>query len=186
MKTAYISCPMTIPQYKLDEVIKVVAESGAYPKWWPKGSSYEEGYYTGLIQHCDAFIVMLPDMVWHRPFHKMTSGSRKELQIAVDAKKPIYLAYKRNEKSNVYAADVTDTCITGIASTKFNFRSDMIDRSLNAEVMPSKKQDFDVKKFTEIYNQIDIWLLNTKEELFLYEEVTISNSFMDKRILLFI
>jgi hypothetical protein len=141
MKSAYISCPMTIPQSILSDVIRLVEYYDVKPQWWTKGAVYNEHYFSDLIKNTDAFIVILPDLAWSYEGYKMTSGSRKELIIAVKAKRPIYLAYKnKNDGLGIYAANVITSVsdnsgeyipdiiingVYGVESTRYNFRDIM-------------------------------------------------------------
>lgn len=138
MKTAYISCPMTVDQTVLDEVITLVSNEHVSPRWWSKGTKYDESVYTAIIKSSDAFIVILPEMAWSCKGDKMTSGSRKELAKAIHFKKPVYVAYKnRNDGLGIYASQVSTSSnhdnvnhisniaiveVSGIASTRYNFK----------------------------------------------------------------
>lgn len=174
MKSAYISCPMIVPQVDLNEVVSLVRSSNVTPHWWSKGSPYDEIIYTKVIQQANAFIVILPDMGWSCYNYIMTPGSRKELCIAILAKKPIFIAYKRsNSTIGIYAASIgagntenlqseSFTRISGISSTQYNFR-DIIGSQVQklpstAEKITQRNQAAANKEYNrEIPNQHKTW-----------------------------
>lgn len=137
MANAYISCPMTVSQSDLDKVLRLVQSYGVTPRYWVKGTPYDNDFFRKTIVNADAFIVILPNIAWKCEGNKMTSGSRRELSLAIALRKSIYLAYQGiSTEMKIYSADVdakvfyqgdnaTETFITsisGIASTRFNFK----------------------------------------------------------------
>ena len=132
MKKVYISCPMTVLQETLDKVIALVKQSGVDPMYWRKGSPYDPGTFMNIIQRCDAFVIILPGLAWSAKGQAMTSGSRKEMNIAYNAGVPIYLAYQnkydgiglysvRIEAARTGEGVYIVSEITGLPSTRYNF-----------------------------------------------------------------
>lgn len=171
MKNVYISCPMTVSQTVLDEVINLVRKH-AIPQWWTKGTAYNEKAYTEAIRkYYDAIVVILPAMQWSCNYNQMTSGSRKELCIAIQAKKPIYLAYKTSTGVlGIYSTNIvhnnneitTFFTISGVASTSYNFEQDMkVEKALNIKL---PIEDYWTKWLKEIYKQQEkaIWVPNNR------------------------
>jgi hypothetical protein len=166
MKSAYISCPMSVSQTILIEVIDLVRDCGTTARWWPKGTQYDENYYKKVIvEETDAFIVILPDLKWSYACGKMTSGSHKELSLAIEANKPLFIAYKsRNDGLGIYAAEIMEVSgvrtITGIHSTRYNFRD-----SAKAVKYTTESKDK--------LNRDKTWL-QTHEELYREELINLS------------
>lgn len=145
---------MTVAQTVLDEVIGLVSSYHISPRWWSKGTKYDEDIYTSIIRLSDAFIVILPEMAWSCKGDKMTSGSRKELAKAIHFNKPVYVAYKnRNDGLGIYASEVKTNSsndhvspinniaiveVSGIASTRYNFKDSFGNADTKSEVAKPK------------------------------------------------
>lgn len=201
MKDVYISCPKTVSQETLDKVIKLVRETGIAPMYWQKDSPYDPNRFTWIIQQCSAFIIILPGLSWSINAQKMTSGSRKELNVAVNAGIPVYIAYEnRGDGLGIYTADVKIarivgdtfmvTDISGIASTRYNFRDFMLTfGSVNTKVSIEKlkgvyENNIESKTIDQIYAGADFEIVENpiKQEV-IKEDIKPTDN-QDNRLLL--
>jgi len=99
----YISCPMNIPQATLTEVHATIFGAGVTKaKYWERGTPYNE---TDTIMNCDAFIVVLPGLKWDYNIDSIPTGTQKELLLAYQMKKPIYLAHRSKAGMGFYSVD---------------------------------------------------------------------------------
>lgn len=111
----YVSCPMSIGQDKLDSVLVDLRKIGFVARAWKRNTPYIEDEY---IPDCDYFVVILPDLKWTYEIDDLPSGTRKELKLAINLKKPIFIAYQtQNHGINIYKATIGEYDIEGIAST---------------------------------------------------------------------
>lgn len=104
MKQAYISCP-------LDENIVKVHEVGAklnvmgYSSWWHERG---EQYGTNKLMLSDMFVLISSGNQFDFTKEGMTSGCKKELELAADLHKKLYLAYwKKGYGLHIYSINMT-------------------------------------------------------------------------------
>lgn len=128
IRKVYVSCPMTVSQTVLDKTMKHLENLGVAARAWERGTPYKE---EDSIKYCDAFIIILPnnDFECFYP-DKLPSGTKKELNLAYDLDKEIYLSYlpMDSDKPKIYctnshkdALDWQVDYIGGVAGTHRNF-----------------------------------------------------------------
>lgn len=139
VKSAYISCPLSVSEGDLEKVIQKTKEFNLdRVYYYKKGTAYDTEAYDRIIQSHDAFILVLPNFAWAMDYDKMTSGCRRELKIARDAKRKMYLAYKTTSGLvNIYVMEIehffhTDAdkklvikAVKGLSSTSMNFAQEV-------------------------------------------------------------
>lgn len=113
----YLSCPMSIPEEKLEEVIKHLfnAAPDNQVRWWKRGTVYNEERF---IKECDLFVVILPDAAWACTATRIPRGTRSEVELATKYQKPIGLAYWSSEGLAVYDTRLSSSTITGKPATR--------------------------------------------------------------------
>lgn len=94
--SAYISCPVSVPQKELDKVaeaLKGTISGGVC--YWLRGSHYTDKY----IQGTDVFVLMLPRNRFAMDIKHLPAGCRTELRKAKNLNKRIYLAYTKSSSN---------------------------------------------------------------------------------------
>lgn len=103
----YVSCPIAIPQWQLDLVIKRLRDSNNAVLAWNRTTSYGKREKEA-IQYCDAFVLILPEFAWQYTIETLPKGCKSELFNAVNYGRNIYIAYVNSNKYlNIYKADMS-------------------------------------------------------------------------------
>ena len=80
-------------------------------------------YDTHFVTSCNIFIFKGIDNRWNFKFHELPSGVQKELNLAINHNKQIFMIYTNSQgEDNLYEVTITDnfnefTDITGVAGT---------------------------------------------------------------------
>lgn len=120
IKQTYISCPLSIPSEDLEKVIKLVKGYNLNRvHWYGRSTAYDTEVYDTVIDKSDAFILVLPGMVWSIAVKDLTAGCKREYGRAmIDAKKQLFIAYKRmNGEISIYQAITQDGIIRGVTGS---------------------------------------------------------------------
>lgn len=129
----YIICPLSIPTPILSAIAnKVRTKKNVEVTHYDRGKIYS----SENIEKADAVVIILPSAVFKCSMSILPAGSHKELQYAIDAKKPIYLGYQSLAGPNIYEFNYSNPdCIQGIAGTTNKFFNDInVKEELKVEV----------------------------------------------------
>lgn len=120
--SVYVSCPMSVSGNSFNDAIKAVLAAGCKDvKYWKKGTSYAYKEYTKIIEGVDAFLTILPNAKFKMSIDSMTTGCRKELDIAIKANIPVFILYKATGGWKVYNSTIDEDIIQGVAGSTRNF-----------------------------------------------------------------
>lgn len=122
----YVSCPMSIPTENRNKILEYAKKHHHTVLAWERGTEYTQEC-VDAIKNCAGFVVILPNMAFKHYTHTLPAGTRKELMLALDLQKPIYIGYKSHEGYFVYAAEYQIDfekgigTIEGVAGSRMNF-----------------------------------------------------------------
>jgi len=96
---AYISCPLGVAWTCVEDTKKKLVKLGYEVTYFTRGDCYQDFD----LREADIF-VLIPENNQFDFFQKnMTAGCKKELDVAADMQKPLYLAYYKGDKTlNIY------------------------------------------------------------------------------------
>jgi hypothetical protein len=84
---------------ELMEVKNVVANHKYDCEWWIRGTPYTDT----ALRDADIFVLIPRSYVFDFTMDYMTTGCKKELQLAYELGKPLYMAYrKKSGQLNIY------------------------------------------------------------------------------------
>lgn len=135
IRQAYISCPLTVPSGDLEAVI-MKAKSFNLNKvhYYGRGTAYDTAVYDKVIRESDAFILILPNMAWSIEYSKLTSGCRREFDVAMqNPNMQLFIAYKTSSGSiyiYIYSGQINYNktvthSISGLSCTAGNFAQEV-------------------------------------------------------------
>lgn len=108
----YISCPLTTPYYKSEEVIEKVQNLGYTTSIYKHGTEYSN---KDLLSS-DIMVFIPAENSFTIERDEISSGCKKEIEIAVANNMPIYLAYwKAGKILNIYNTKISEEHINGIS-----------------------------------------------------------------------
>jgi hypothetical protein len=117
----YISCPISIAQSELDEVVKTLMDLGCNPNYWVRGTHYNK---SSIINNCDGLVLVLPELKWEYVIDALPEGCKRELKLAITAKRKIYLAYITSDRVfGIYDTDTSNGTISGVTRTRHSYDS---------------------------------------------------------------
>lgn len=113
----YISCPISVPQAKINIYAHILCKLGADVSFWDRGATYTRSD----LQKADAILVLLEDNKWKQNLSTIPHGTSSEICYASDHKLPIYLGYYNGQ--NVHAIYETTLAggFSGLPGTSSNF-----------------------------------------------------------------
>ena len=120
-KRIYISCPISVDEDVLDEFCDLVDSIyGLTSYHWERGSRYDQR----MFDTSDAYLFILPNNKFKASYHDLPIGLKRELGVAYDTGKPIFVGYitKFGEYS-IYSAKTNGCDIEGIPGTTNNISS---------------------------------------------------------------
>jgi len=129
----YISCPVSVSAQKFGEYLKHVATFPVEASFWQRNTKYD----PNNLKNADAVLFILPENKFKMPFMTLPSGCFKELNTAVELKKPIFLLYKSSFGIYVYSTAI-DTMFSGIPGSSSEFRDFVIQH--NEQLRPKKDE----------------------------------------------
>ena len=114
----YISFPVSAElsiRDSIEDLIRIKGDKDV--DFWLRGNAYSP---EPLIT-ADKVVFYINGNHFKYQRHKLSSGCKKELELAIKYKKEIYLAYRSNLGLRIYAVNVNTDIIEGIPGTYLNF-----------------------------------------------------------------
>lgn len=127
----YLSFPISESLYTRDQIVRLIASNNDKEvSYWIQGHRYSDSD----LRAADKVVIYLTGNQFKLQRHKISSGCRKELELAVSLGKQVYLAYQSSLGIRIYATNMNTNMIEGIPGTHLNFFqcssiSDVIDSS---------------------------------------------------------
>ena len=112
----YVSCPLSVSRTILDKFTKeLVDEYDTRVFYYKQGDDYSDKDLRGA----DIVVCIMEDNKFSSEVTKLTNGCKKELLLALELKKPIFIGYNpKNSNGPVfYQAKVEDYILKGISGT---------------------------------------------------------------------
>lgn len=114
----YISCPMTVPQTRLDTYARLLRSWGAVVMYWQRGTNYSDEN----LRAADAVVVVLPNNAWTAKISELPQGTRGEIGKSIGLRKPIYIAYSTIDNvPRIFNSELWTDQIGGKAGTRDDF-----------------------------------------------------------------
>lgn len=163
IKSAYISCPLSIPSVDLEAVIKKVRECNLNNlHYYGRGTAYDTNVYDAVIDKANAFILILPGMVWSVAVKDLTAGCRREYGRAmIDTEKQLFIAYKRmNGQIGIYQAITRNGIIRGVTDSVNVFHTAVADgnrHTAETAACPTPAQQKVQSKLKDYFGIGDDW-----------------------------
>ena len=102
----YISCPMSVPQQRINDYAQEILKLGADVDFWVRNTNYND---LGL-RRANAVVVLLESNSFSKPLHKIPPGTRKEIKLALSLNIPVYLGYRTMIGQNaIYQTEEMDS-----------------------------------------------------------------------------
>lgn len=127
----YLSFPVSENLYTRDQIVELItSKNDKEVSYWLQGHRYSDSD----LRAADKVVIYLTGNQFKLQRHKISSGCRKELELAISLGKQVYLAYTSSLGIRIYATNINTNMIEGIPGTHLNFFqcssiSDVIDSS---------------------------------------------------------
>ena len=126
----YLSFPVSENLYTRDQIVELItSKNDKEVSYWLQGHRYSDSD----LRAADKVVIYLTGNQFKLQRHKISSGCRKELELAISLGKQVYLAYQSSLGIRIYATNMNTNMIEGIPGTHLNFFnvlvSDVIDSS---------------------------------------------------------
>ena len=182
IEQVYISFPISESLHIRDQIVNLITyDNDKEVSYWLQSHRYSDSD----LRAADKVVIYLTGNKFKLQRHKISSGCRKELELAVSLGKQVYLAYQSSLGLRIYATNITENIIEGIPGTHLNFFqcssiSDVIDSSgsmnYNGDIKNPCKEIFktsplvkevskeDVQRYTSLANiqKLDLRVLLLK------------------------
>ena len=114
----YLSFPVSENLYTRDQIVKLItSKNDKEVSYWLQGHMYSDSD----LRAADKVVIYLTGNQFKLQRHKISSGSRKELELAISLGKQVYLAYQSSLGIRIYATNINTNMIEGIPGTHLNF-----------------------------------------------------------------
>jgi len=116
----YFSIPMEMHWDTACIIMRQLVSTDKVIDYWIRNSPYNEN----VLRNCDAFVIMLPKLAWSETIDKLPIGCRRELMLAIQLKKKIYITYKPHmaDVASIYESHIAGGIIQGIPVTAGNIK----------------------------------------------------------------
>jgi len=124
---------MDVSMEHLEGVACVLTDKGFAVNYWRRGTPYSDDG----VKFCDIFVIILPTMQFKCNVSQLPAGTRKELKLAYNNSKDIYIGYRTADQVyRVYDCnyDEGDSFIAAIGGTAWNICKD------HPQDKPAKKE----------------------------------------------
>ena len=114
----YLSFPVSENLYTRDQIVKLItSKNDKEVSYWLQGHRYSDSD----LRAADKVVIYLTGNQFKLQRHKISSGCRKELELAISLGKQVYLAYQSSLGIRIYATNINTNMIEGIPGTHLNF-----------------------------------------------------------------
>lgn len=150
----YISCPMSVPQERINQFAKVVLKMGTDVDFWQRGTTYHDL----ALKRANVVIVLLEFNYWKQIKSTISKGTLSELDYALKNDIPVYLGYINGQKEYaIYETAAVSGMFTGMAGTSHKFKemvqkwNDKYDGLSDSEKEEQLKQRYPTEYYTDVH-----------------------------------